>query len=189
MKITTKVLTPGMWPMVEKLFGATGACGGCWCMYWRIKNDEKWDDIKGKTAKTRLKKQIVAGSLHAILAFDGDDPVGWCTFGPRLDFPRLERARTLRCDDAARVWSIPCFFVKAGYRGRGVAGAMLEEALRAMRRHGAKIVEGYPSKPGADGTYIAAFSWTGTQRLFAAHGFEPVGNTQGGKVRVRKALR
>jgi hypothetical protein len=34
----------------------------------------------------------------------------------------------------------------------------------------------------------AAFAWTGTRRLFAAHGFKVVGNRDGGKQRVRLAV-
>jgi GNAT superfamily N-acetyltransferase len=188
MPITTKILTPKLWPEVEKLFGANGACGGCWCIYWRVKEGENWEALKGKTARSRMKKGVSGGSIQAVLAFDGNEPVGWCTFGPRLDFPRLERARTLLCDDAEHVWSVPCFFVKAGHRGQGVAGAMLEHALRDMKRRGAAIAEGYPSKPGKDGKYIAAFSWTGTRGLFVKLGFKPTGNKGGGKVRVRKQL-
>ena len=36
MKLTVRPLTPDLWPAFEDLFGANGACYGCWCMYWRI---------------------------------------------------------------------------------------------------------------------------------------------------------
>ena len=36
MKLTVRSLTPDLWPALEDLFGKNGACGGCWCMYWRI---------------------------------------------------------------------------------------------------------------------------------------------------------
>jgi hypothetical protein len=36
MKPTTRWLTPDLWPALEDLFVDKGACGGCWCMYWRI---------------------------------------------------------------------------------------------------------------------------------------------------------
>jgi CRISPR-associated endonuclease Cas1 len=36
MKLTTRPLTPDLWPAFEDLFGENGAVGGCWCMYWRI---------------------------------------------------------------------------------------------------------------------------------------------------------
>ena len=36
MKLTTRPLTPDLWPAFEDLFGENGAVGGCWCLYWRI---------------------------------------------------------------------------------------------------------------------------------------------------------
>jgi len=38
------------------------------------------------------------------------------------------------------------------------------------------------------GSSPAAFAWTGTRRLFAACGFEVVGNPDGGKQRMRKRI-
>jgi GNAT superfamily N-acetyltransferase len=188
MKLRTEELGPAHWPHVERLFGANGACGGCWCQAWRIAPGEKWNDVKGATAKARLRRGVRAGTVHGVLAFDGETPVGWCTFGPRLSFPRLERARTLKCDDAERVWSIPCFFIARGHREQGVATAMLARALDAMKRRGAEIAEGYPSKPDASGKYVPTFAWTGTRSLFAKAGFAVAGNAEGSKQRVRKSL-
>jgi GNAT superfamily N-acetyltransferase len=189
MKIVTKELAPALWPQLETLFGENGACGGCWCQAWRVELGEKWDEIQGPTAKARLRKGIRSGTTHGILAFVGNEPVGWCNFGPRTSFPRLDRSRTLQCDDAPHVWSVPCFFVVRGFRGKGVATAMLAHAVRAMARRGVEIVEGYPVKPNKDGKYIPAFSWTGTRELFKGAGFRVVGNRDGGKQRVRKILR
>ncbi len=189
MRATTRVLTPELWPAVEELFGSKGACGGCWCQAWRTEKGERWKDVQGAVARERLRAGVLDGSVHAVLAFDGQTPVGWCTFGPRTSFPKLDRAPSLRCDDAARVWSIPCFYVARGRRGQGVATALLAHALRAMAARGAEIAEGYPSRPGPDGRYIDAFSWTGTRSLFEKAGFTVAGNPDGGKVRVRKILR
>lgn len=188
MKIETCELTPDLWMDVEKLFGANGACGGCWCMSWRIEKGQKWEEIKGATAKQRFKKGILDRSIQGAIAYADSQPVGWCTFGPRTDFAKLDRAPSFKCADAENVWSIPCFFVKSGFRGIGISKALLAAALRAMKEQGCKIAEGYPSKPGKDGQYIAAFSWTGTQSLFSKAGFRVVGNKDGGKQRVRLCL-
>jgi GNAT superfamily N-acetyltransferase len=188
MRLTTKELTSELWPQVERLFGEKGACGGCWCQAWRIEKGERWKNIEGAIAKQRLRKGILDGTVHGSLAFDGETPIGWCTFGPRDSFPRLNRARTLQCDDSASVWSLPCFFVLRGYREKGVSKAMLEHALEAMKSWGVKTAEGYPSKPGKDGRYIAAFSWTGTRSLFEKAGFTLAGNPEGSKIRMRKRL-
>lgn len=188
MHLTTRELTHSLWPQVETLFGKTGACGGCWCQAWRIEKGERWKDVKGGVAKKRLRKGILDGTTNAIIAFDHETPIGWCTFGPRDSFPRLNRAPSLRCNDSSCVWSLPCFFVVRGYRGKGVARTMLKHALEVMKRDGVDIAEGYPSKPNKDGRYIAAFSWTGTISLFEKAGFATAGNAEGAKRRVRKHL-
>ena len=115
--------------------------------------------------------------------------MGWCSYGRRLDYPKLGRAHSLACDDAERVWSLPCFFVKRGWRGKGVATALLAAALEQLRQRGAEVAEAYPAKPSRDGQPLpGAFAWTGPRRLFEAFGFEVVGNPDGAKQRVRLQL-
>ncbi|MGH7607523.1 MAG: GNAT family N-acetyltransferase, partial [Gemmatimonadales bacterium] len=84
------------------------------------------------------------------------------------------------------VWSLPCVFIKAGWRDRGVATALLRHALRSLRRQGAKIAEGYPVnlKPGQ--RLPGAFAWTGTRSLFRDAGFELAGPGGTSKVRMRR---
>jgi GNAT superfamily N-acetyltransferase len=188
MSIITRELKPNLWSDVEDLFGANGACGGCWCMTWRLQKGEKWGEVKGAVNRKRFERGVREGTIYGILAYVDGSPVGWCNFGPRVEFLKLDRSASLRCDDADQVWSIPCFFVRRGFRGIGVAGAMLAHALRSMAERGVRIVEGYPAGPGKDGKYIDAFSWTGTLSLFLKAGFEPADNKTVGMRRVRKYL-
>lgn len=188
-QIETKELSAKLWADVEKLFGTNGACGGCWCMFWRTEKGEKWDQIKGPEAKRRLKRGITAGEILGALAYANGEPVGWCSYGPRISFAKLDRSPSFACDDAEEVWSVPCFFVKAGFREMGVGRALLTQALESVARHkGVHTVEGYPAKAGKNGLYVPAFAWTGTTSLFEKAGFEPVGKKDGGKQRVRLAL-
>jgi GNAT superfamily N-acetyltransferase len=189
MELRTVDLSASLWAQVDALFGKNGACGGCWCQAWRIEKGERWGDVKGVPAKERLRRGIESGTTFGVLAFDVETPIGWCTYGPRDSFPRLNRARSLRCDDSSRVWSVPCFFVLRNHRRQGVAKALLDHALGAMAERGVEIVEGYPVAPNKDGSTIAAFSWTGTVALFEKAGFDLVGNPEGSKRRMRKALR
>lgn len=189
MNVEVRDLTPALWPAYVKLFGKNGACGGCWCMFWRVEKGEKWSAVSGAKAKRRMHALVSRGEAHGVLAFADGEPVGWCAYGRRPEFARLDRAPSFACDDAAKVWSLPCFYVKSGFRGQGVAGALLAGALAMMKKRGAKLAEGYPVKPAKSGAPTpAAFAWTGTRPLFAAAGFKVVGNRSGGKQRVRKAL-
>lgn len=185
MKITTADVTPDSWKHIEELFGSNGACGGCWCMSWRIAKDEKWEDVKGVEAKKRFKKLITSGKAHGALAFSGDEVIGWCSFDKRIDYLKLDRSPSLKCDDAENVWSIPCFFIKKEFRGKGVAAELLKHSAKTLKKQGVKIVEGYPVK--LDKELPAAFVWTGTLSLFEKEGFEVV-TVKKGKQRVRKVF-
>jgi len=187
-KLIVRDLSPARWPALEELFGPRGACGGCWCMYWRLEKGERWDDLKGAPAKRKFKRLVAAGKALGAIAFAGTEPVGWIAYGPRRDFPRLDRARTLACDDGERVWSLPCFYIKPGWRDRGVAAALLAHAVGRLARAGAQIAEGYPVnlKPGQ--RLPNAFAWTGTRGLFARAGFKLAGPGSTSKVRVRRRL-
>ena len=187
MSLRLAEVTPALWPDVEALFGPRGATAGCWCQWVMLRQGESLDAIKGPEAKARLQAQIRAGWRRALLAYDGDEPVGWAAFGPRPDFSRIDRAPSLACDDAGEVWSVPCFFIKAGWRGQGVATALLGGVVEAVRAAGARILEGYPSVVTA-GRAPAAFVWTGVPALFEKFGFRRVDDKAKGKVRMRLEL-
>jgi GNAT superfamily N-acetyltransferase len=188
-KIVCRELLPEMWPELEALFGANGACAGCWCMFWRLGKGEQFDDVKGAPAKRRFRALVEAGAAHGMLAFIDDQPVGWCAFERRTELAKLDRAPSLRVVDAERVWSLPCFFVKSGFRGQGVAQALLLAAERALRAHGAEIAEGYPHKPWQAGRLPGAFVYTGHPSMFEKAGFALAEARPKGRQRYRKTLR
>jgi GNAT superfamily N-acetyltransferase len=171
--ITTRTLTADDWPIVEQLFGRNGACAGCWCMYWRVpRGGRTWSERSNATNRSAFQRLVERGAVHGVLAFAGDEPVGWCCLGPRADFPRLETVRALPKEFDAGTWSVVCFFVRAGWREHGVASAMLERAVRHARAQGARTLEGYPVKSPGKGPIPAAFAWTGVGAVFDRQGFE-----------------
>lgn len=174
-----------LWPDLEKLFGEKGACGGCWCMFWRQDRGEKWDTVKGAKNRSRFKKLITGGKTYGAIAYDGKTPIGWCAFDKREHFAKLNRAPSLACEDADQVWSIPCFYITAKYRNQGVGTALLEAVVKALKKKNATIIEGYPVRAGKSNPLPAAFAWTGTVSLFQKRGFEPADKKSKGKVRMR----
>ncbi len=180
-------ISPRRWPDLVRLFGPNGACGGCWCMWWRVeKGGKTWEAMKadGRSKRT-LASMVRRGRALGILAYAGDEPVGWATFGPRrADFPRLDRVRAYRRDDAGSVWSIPCFFVARGWRGRGVASGLLAAAIAAARKRGAGVREGYPVTKQVP----SLFAYTGPLPMFEKVGFERVEGTRRDKPLVRLSL-
>jgi GNAT superfamily N-acetyltransferase len=190
MHLEIRDLTPELWPAVEKLFGKNGASSGCWCMFWRLKAGEPYAALKGPALKRRFKTRVAGGDIQGALAFADGEPVGWVTYGPRTAFPRLERSPGLACEDVGQVWSVPCFFIKAGFRKQGLASRLLGHAVERMRAQGAPWAEGYPVQPKPDGgPHPAGFSYTGTVAMFEKAGFQLAAPPVHAKVRMRRALK
>jgi hypothetical protein len=39
-RLTFEALTPKNWEKFVQLFGEKGACGNCWCMYYRLSKSD-----------------------------------------------------------------------------------------------------------------------------------------------------
>jgi len=106
-------VTPKRWTDFETLFGAKGACGGCWCMLWRLTRKE-FEQQKGEANRQAMKTIVESGEIPGLLAYSEKQPVAWCSVAPRENFPALERSRVLKKIDDKPVWSISCFFIHKG---------------------------------------------------------------------------
>lgn len=82
--LTYHPLTPERWSDFEDLFGKSGAYGGCWCMWWRLKRSE-FESNKNARNKSAMKTLVDGGTVPGLLAYEGNRPVGWCAVAPRSE--------------------------------------------------------------------------------------------------------
>lgn len=165
-------VTPDRWDDLERLFGPRGACGGCWCMWYRLTKRE-FDAGKGVGNRRAMRRIVAAGRTPGLLAYHRDEPVGWCSVAPRDEYVRLRTSRILKPVDDRPVWSVVCFFIAKAHRGRGVATGLLEAAVRYVQDSGGTIVEGYPVEP-RKGKMPDAFVYQGLASSFRRAGFGEV---------------
>jgi GNAT superfamily N-acetyltransferase len=163
-------LSPDRWADLEALFGPRGACGGCWCMTWRLKRSE-FETQKGDGNRRALKVIVESGAPPGILAYAGGKPIGWCAVAPRECYPALGRSRILQPIDEQTVWSVTCFFVAKEHRRQGVSVRLLRAAVNFVKTKGGTIVEGYPVQPSTE-SVPAAFAWVGLVETFARAKFK-----------------
>jgi GNAT superfamily N-acetyltransferase len=166
-------LTQKLWRDFELLFGKHGACGGCWCMYWKLRGkdfSENTGDVARQMQKSIVDSKIVPG----LLAYSDGYPIGWIAVEPRSAYPKLAHSRTLKPIDDQEVWSITCFFVEKKHRRKGITVELLKAAIDYVKSKGGKIVEGYPVDIQNEQSQPDAFVYTGTASAFKQAGFVEV---------------
>lgn len=184
--------TAERWKDIEALFGLKGAFAGCWCMYWRVERAE-FNKLKGDGTKAALKEITLKNQVPGLLAYQGGQPIGWCSVGPRTEYAALERSRRLRRIDDAPVWSIVCFFIAKPYRAQGLQSRLLRAAVGYAREHGAQVIEGYPIDLGCPklaGKRLRSCSGCmGIASVFRAAGFEKVGQASETQLIMRTVVK
>lgn len=198
-ELTIRPAGPGRWDDVVDLFGTRGAPSWCWCQFFLTTGEGYFQNTE--TNREALHAQLASrakGRSRGLVAYAGDEPVGWVQLGPRTAYPRIttNRGRAALADETGDnladgdVWSVTCFVVRVGQRRKGVATALLAAAVDFAREQGASVLEGHPvdvtsrsggKAPGSD-------LYHGVASTFADAGFTEVGRTGPTRPVMRKTL-
>lgn len=182
--LTFEPLNESNWFKFVQLFGEKGACGDCWCMYYRL---SKSDFLEGKQEggnKEAMRKLVQENQPTGILGFYEEQPIAWCAFAPREHYLKLVKSRVHKRIDGNSVWSIPCFFIDKNFRNLGVSVELLKGVINYAKEKGIEIIEAYPSIPTVD-RLPDSFVWTGLYKSFERAGFEIVDCTSKNRPMVR----
>lgn len=146
----------------------------CWCLSHRLDSRTSRQLVgaaRGDYVRDLCSREVAPG----VLAYDGDEVVGWAAVAPRAELPFARSAKIPHVDDLP-VWSVWCIRVRPGHRRQGISHALLEGAVDYARQHGAPAVEGYPvDNHGAKVDLTMAY--VGTRGLFERAGFTKAADT------------
>jgi GNAT superfamily N-acetyltransferase len=180
--ITIHPLKPDRWADLETLFGPSGADGGCWCMWFRLRRSEMARSTNAKN-KAALKRIVGSGHPPGLIAYVDGKPAGWVSLDPRERYAMLMHGRIWKPLDDTPVWSIVCFVVGKPYRRQGVMSRPLDAAVDYARDHGAETLEAYPVDATEELTGYDGF--TGIASVFKRAGFREAGRMSNGRPVVR----
>ena len=170
---------------LEAVFGVRGSAAYCRCQRYKLRPKEAFAKFPVEERAHRLHEQTACGhpeskTTSGLVAFLDCEPVGWCAVEPRPAYEGLVRNNRVpwegRTEDKAdeTVWAVTCVFVRAGFRGRGIAYALARAAVAFARGRGARALESYPMLT----TRGQKISWdeihVGSRSIFAAAGLAEV---------------
>jgi GNAT superfamily N-acetyltransferase len=170
---------------LQAVFGTRGAAANCQCQRYKLRPREAFSKFPVEERARRLREQTACGrpdsdTTSGLVAYVDGEPVGWCAVEPRPAYGGLVRNNRVpwegRAEDKSddSVWAVTCVFVRAGFRGRGIAYALARAAVDFARARGARALEAYPllTTPGQK------IAWdeihVGSRSIFAATGFVEV---------------
>ncbi|AWE54886.1 MULTISPECIES: GNAT family N-acetyltransferase [Streptomyces] len=143
----------------------------CWCLSHRLPAKVE-KQLRGPERGAYVAELCRADPAPGVLAYDGDEPVGWAAVAPRAD-TAYARSRTIPHLDELPVWSLWCLRVRPGHRGRGVTHALIAGAVAFARDRGAPVLEAYPIDNGdnGDARVDVTMAYAGLRRNFERAGF------------------
>ncbi len=170
---------------LDAVFGSADA-GRCSCQFFKTRG-WLWGQATDDQRRAALREQTncgdpAAGRTTGLVAYlaGGHVPVGWVAVEPRTAYPRLRgkptvwRGRPEEDPDDPGVWSVTCFVVRKGYRGRGVTYALAAAAVGYARASGARALEGYAMRTQPGKVITWGELYVGAVQVFAEAGFREV---------------
>jgi GNAT superfamily N-acetyltransferase len=153
--LTVRPANEASWDDLAAVFGTRGPGPRCWCQRYRLGPGEAFSTFPAEERAARLRDQTDcshpgSGTTSGLVAYDGDQPVGWCAVAPRSSYDGLVRVFRVpwegrdedRDDDS--VWAVTCLLVRAGHRRQGISRALAVAAVDHARSCGARAIEAYP---------------------------------------------
>jgi GNAT superfamily N-acetyltransferase len=148
---TVSPVTRDSWEALTGLFGRAGASNGCWCQYWLLGAAYHRRD-RSLNRQALLDETDGPSPGPGLLAHSADgSAVGWARLTPRSELAWLHARFGQHLPAGDDVWSMPCFFVRTRWQGRGVMSALISAGVDIAHQEGLPVLEAYPIDPTVEG--------------------------------------
>jgi GNAT superfamily N-acetyltransferase len=175
-KLTVRPLTAARVDDVKTVTRGTwgSACWDLFPRYTAAQQRELGINTGGENKRRAVLAKLASRRKNSagLVAYQGREPIGWISLGPRYDFSRIDSSRATPRVDEVEAWVIPCITVLRGHRGKGVAVAMIRAAVEYAGKRGAPAVEAYPRAAGK--RVHDDFAFFGTEEMFRKAGFRKI---------------
>ena len=173
MAVVVRKLIPGMKDLYLSFFEHEAFedhedWSACYCLESHLGQSEE-EACSGREARREKAGELVQnGVMRGYLLFDGEKAVGWCNADDKTAYePILENSQyTTGQDGVGKIKAIYCILLAPAYRGKGLAGLVIDKICEDAKREGYTHAEAYPFSD-------RNFPWQyhGPAALYEKHGF------------------
>lgn len=155
------------------------------------KNGNGFEGFK-QALRQSAERMVRQGEIRGYLVYDGEIPVGWCNANDKNSYYRFGEfdlsdppadAEPAETSGEEKIKSVICFEIAPGYRGKGLAFALLRRVCEDAAKEGYACVEGYPQRRSQE----SELDFTGPLKLYEKAGFTLFAR-HGEKLVMRKTL-
>ncbi len=156
MNITIKPLTPELssdyFDFFENRAFTDDSPYRCYCQMYQMSKEQAKASFEnangldgGQISRKAAEQQIEAGVLRGYLAFADGMAIGWCNANDRANFPIEPCTDThFHAPAEKQEKAVVCFEIAPGYRGKGVATALLQQVIADAKNEGYLAVVSFP---------------------------------------------
>lgn len=187
MTIEVRPATAGRFDDVAALLAPKNPdSAACWCLTYRLPPQEN-QQLGARERPGYVKKLCGRDIPPGLLAYLDGEVAGWAGVAPRAELYAFTHGTRIPHLDDRPVWSVWCFKVRAGYRRKGVAEALLDAAVDFTRANGAPAIEGYPVDNRGE-KVDTTMAYVGTRAMFEKAGFTMAAATGAVSARLPRVL-
>lgn len=139
-KLSTEIKEDFLYFFDEVAFSDNEKWSRCYCQCYLEDAGEQWILRSGETNRNAAIQRIEAGTMSGFIAFEEDQPVGWCHAGLKKNI----KAFAEEPDGNTAV--IICFIIAPAHRRKGISKLLLNHILEAFKADGIQTIEAYPAK-------------------------------------------
>lgn len=158
----------------------------CFCFYYHFGGEgSDWRARTGDENRKAKAQRIAEGRAHGVLAYAGEQVVGWVHAGP------LDELDAFADQAEPGTGAVVCYVVHPRHRRQGIAGRLLDEACAMLADLGLERVDAWPLRelPPDDRLPTTALIYHGTRAMYERAGFEVVEEPAAGPfLHVRRTL-
>lgn len=137
----------------------------CYCNDYHFLGDV--ESCTREHSREMIIDRIDNEELQGYLAYQGDQPIGWCNVNDRLNYQRLLRDYELIDSADDKICSVVCFLIHPDHRRKGITHKLLEKVVSDYSNTDYDHIESYPKKGDAN-----ASNFNGSVALYERNHFK-----------------